>query len=107
MSFPPEGRTEGWGSKVTERPLGLDEPLVSVSADGLLPSGCCFGRNAEPGAFRLLTCTPFYPQRCGHPLWGQREVDVITIFRSALVGGLAAGGVGMIRRLSFPGGCWK
>jgi hypothetical protein len=42
------------------------------------------------GGFRRSACTPFYPQRCGHPLWGQRIPGRLAIFRSALVGGLAA-----------------
>jgi len=70
--------------KVTERPSGLDEPLVQML------SGIGFGWNAEPGAFRCprrsllpavssaggASCpgrlTPC-PPKSGHPHWGQRR----------------------------------
>ena len=47
MSSSLEDGTARRGRKVTERPSGLDEPLV------LAPSGAGLGWNAEPGAFRL------------------------------------------------------
>jgi hypothetical protein len=104
MSCLPEGRTARRGPKVTERPSGLDEPPV------LAPSGFSSGGTRNRGPFvcrprHLATgsCTPFYPPRCGHPLWGQRKVDAVTIFRSALVGGLAAAVVLSHRVPSYGG----
>lgn len=47
MSSSLEDGTARRSLKVTERPSGLDEPLV------LVLSGIGFRRNAEPGAFRL------------------------------------------------------
>src|SRR3954470_6145455 len=89
MSSPLEDGAARQSVKVTERPSGLDEPLVQV------PSGTGFGRNAEPGAFRLPgSLAPgvdtFCPLKCGHLHWGQRSHALLRIFGSALVGGLAA-----------------
>ena len=69
------------GRKVTERPSGLDEPLV------LVPSGAGLGWNAEPGAFRLPAQVP---QRVDTPTGDSGIRAPLRIFKSALVGGLAA-----------------
>ena len=63
-----------------------------------LPARCRF----TPRVTRFV-CTPFYPQSCGHPLWGQRNLDGLTTFRSALVGGLAAAVVQSHRVPSYGG----
>lgn len=57
------------------------------------------------GGLRRSACTPFYPQRCGHPLWGQRMRGRLAIFRSALVGGLAAAVV-LPHRVPIYGGIY-
>ena len=81
MSSSLEDGTARRGRKVTERPSGLDEPLV------LAPSGAGFGWNAEPGAFRLPAQVP---QRVDTPTGDSGIRAPLRIFKSALVGGLAA-----------------
>jgi hypothetical protein len=111
MSCLPKGRTARRGPKVTERPSGLDEPLARCRLV-LAPTGGCAGGTRNRGSFVFPpchppihpdVCTPFYPQCCGHPLWGQRMHDGLTTFRSALVGGLAAAVV-LSHRVSSYGG---
>src|SRR3954469_7130001 len=100
MSSPLEDGAARRSVKVTERPSGLDEPLVQV------PSGTGFGRNAEPGAFRFVPVLPpvrasasprfrepLFLRACvllrGDTPTGDSGRDpLLRIFGSALVGGL-------------------
>src|SRR5476649_233048 len=87
MSSSLEDGTARRSLKVTERPSGLDEPLVQVL------SGTCFRRNAEPGAFRLYPArTPFYPPPGRHPLWGQRDACPSAYLRRCTSWGTSGGG---------------
>ena len=92
--------------KVTERPSGLDEPLVQML------SGIGFGWNAEPGAFRCprrsllpavspavvsstgdassVAVSRHVPRRADTPTGDSGAHAILRIFRSALVGGLEA-----------------
>ena len=81
MSSPLEDGAARQSLKVTERPSGLDEPLV------LAPSGAGLGWNAEPGAFRLCRRVP---QSVDTPTGDSGICASLRIFMSALVGGLAA-----------------
>jgi len=90
------------GRKVTERPSGLDEPLV------LVPSGAGLGWNAEPGAFRLRgqclwrpACgarpgaRPLgteCPPKGGHPHWGQRHPRLTAYLQKRTSWGTSGGG---------------
>ena len=135
MSQSLEDRTARGDQKVTERPSGLDEPLAQappgVCVGGTRNRGSFVVNEASAvltkrresavfrpqdqrsraaaavgsGGFRRSACTPFYPQRCGHPLWGQRMRGRLAIFRSALVGGLAAAVV-LPHRVPIYGGIY-
>ena len=93
MSSPLEDGTARRSQKVTERPSGLDEPLV------LVPSGAGFGWNAEPGAFRLpavpmgaAAVRDRCPPKCGHPHWGQRYTRPSAYLRECTSWGTSGGG---------------
>ena len=82
MSSSLEDRVARRSRKVTERPSGLDEPLVQML------SGIGFGWNAEPGAFRCAGCPP----NGGHPHWGQRCAYPSAYLRQCTSWGTSGGG---------------